>query len=227
MDYAESVNQEQTGGRSGGYDGGTASGRSRGGGWGEATDPSHPTGTPPLSHMDDRKATRMTTTRPPLPQEPTDVKLYTNPPTKFDDGVLARIASFADAFDLLKSEGLEGENFSDYGTGFKVTEKSSLVGTPMILLEWRFNPKGKFGDFVSVLGVTKDGRKVIINDGSPHGICKQLRMVTDQRMGNGHSNPQAALLLESGLSRSDYDVMIPNKDGEAVETPATTYYLSE
>lgn len=156
-----------------------------------------------------------------------DVVLFTNAPTKFDDGVLSKITSFADAFALLKESGLEGENFSDYGTGFKVTEKSSLVGTPMILLEWRFNLKGKFGDFVSALGVTKDGRKVIINDGSPHGICAQLRMVTTQRLSREHANPQASLLLESGLSRSDYDVMIPNKDGEAVETAATTYYLSE
>ena len=149
-----------------------------------------------------------------------------NAPTVFTDNILATMTDFNSAVEIFQTAGVSVESFDDYGTGFKVTEKERLIGVPMVLVEWRFNA-GKYGEnFVSVAAVTKHGDKVIFNDGST-GIRAQLEMVTEQRIGKSHPTPQAGLLVENGLTRSDYEVDLPNAKGEIVPTPASTFYLAQ
>ena len=66
--------------------------------------------------------------------------------------------------------------------------------------------------------VTKDGRKLIMNDGST-GIYQQLRSVTDNRIANNRANPQGGLAVEKGLRVSVYD----NPVGQG---KSRTYYLA-
>lgn len=150
-----------------------------------------------------------------------------NAPRVFNDDVLSAVKSFDDVRSLFDAAGVGVESMEDYGTGFKVTDKSKLVNVSLMILEWRFND-GDFGDsgFVSVAAVTRNGDKVIFNDGST-GIYRQLRRVTDQRQARNHPTPQAGLLVEGGLTRSDYETEVPGKDGKPVRTPATTFYLAE
>lgn len=148
-----------------------------------------------------------------------------NAPTVFTDSILANLTDFNSAKETIASAGVNLESFEDYGTGFKVVDKDTLIGVEMILLEWRFSV-GDYGKFASVAAITKHGEKVIFNDGST-GIREQLEMVTAQRNDKGHPTPQAALYVENGLTRSDYKAMLPDKSGELVPTPASTYYLAQ
>lgn len=159
--------------------------------------------------------------------------LVHNEATLIDDAALASIGSFRDAAALLDRMGVEAESASDYGTGFKVVDKATLVGQPFLIIEWRFND-GDFGgrQFVSVAAVTKDDRKVIFNDGGT-GVCKQLATVTQQRRDRGHRNPQAGLLVESGLTATSYwfneDTGETSSQAQSGKGwgPATTYYLAD
>lgn len=143
-----------------------------------------------------------------------------------DDDQLRNIGNLEDAFGALSEFGIVPERFEDYGTGFEQLdsdEKSRLVKTPFMILEWRFN-KGDFGsdsEYVAALVVTKGGEKFIVIDGSS-GIYKQLKSVTAQRIRAGIANPQQGLLVEKGLRRSDYEYV--NEKNERL--PATTYYLA-
>lgn len=151
-----------------------------------------------------------------------------NAPTVFGNDILANIADFDSAQKMFESAGVAVENFEDYGTGFKILDdKNRLVHVPLFLVEWRFN-EGKYGDsFVSIAAVSKHGDKFIINDGST-GIRDQLRLVTQQRIAKKHPTPQAGLLVNDGLRRSDYEVDLPDpKTGELKPTPASTFYLAE
>lgn len=142
----------------------------------------------------------------------------------FTDADLAGMQSFDDVLSAFQSQGVVPEDFNDYGTGFGLLkDKGALVNVPFMILEWRFND-GDFGEFVSAMVVTKHNEKWVLNDGST-GIRDQLKMVTAQRVTNGHPHPQAGLLVSNGLTRSDYIADIPNAKGEIVPTPATTYYL--
>lgn len=142
---------------------------------------------------------------------------------RFTDEMLGALQNFDDVLALFKSQGVEVQSAEDFGTGFRVVEKQTLVGVPFVILEFTHR-LGDFGDYVSVLAVTRNGSKVVFNDGST-GVCSQLALIADQRGKAGHPHPTKGLLVERGLSRSDYTAMIPNRDGELVETPATTFYL--
>lgn len=137
----------------------------------------------------------------------------------YDDEDLRNISSFADAMAAAEAAG-PIEDFGSYGTGFQVADKNTLIGTPMVFLEWRYN-SGDFGVFVSIAAVTEDGRKIIINDGSS-GICKQLQLVTDERVAKKHPTPCAGLIVRNGLTRSDYTYT----DDKGHEIPAETFYLA-
>jgi len=147
---------------------------------------------------------------------------------EFSDETLAGIRSFSDAIGVLKDSGIVPESASDYGTGFHVADKATLVGVPFVALAWRFNTgayeraPGEVGDFVSVECVTERGDKVVINDGST-GICRQLRAITDQREMRGHATPQHGLLCERGLAKSEYEYV----DDKGRKSPAATYYLAD
>src|SRR3546814_1618099 len=62
-----------------------------------------------------------------------------------------------------------------------------------IALAWRFNPCD-FGEFVTMMVVTEDGRKFIVNDGGS-GICQQLALFTNATGRHG------GMLVENGLTR--------------------------
>ena len=154
-----------------------------------------------------------------------------NEPSLFDDATLASITSWKEAGALLDRMEVAPESASDYGTGFKVVDKATLVGVPFLILEWRFS-QGDFGPFVSVSAVTKHDDKVIFNDGSS-GVRQQLQTVTDQRRERGHAHPQAGLVCEEGLTKTSY--FANAKTGETSNTPqtgdgwgpASTYYIAD
>ena len=148
---------------------------------------------------------------------------------RFNDESLAGITSFDDALSLLSESGVVPESMDDYGTGFKVLDnKDRLIGVPFVILSWRFNDgdyetaPGEKGVFVSCEVVTKHGEKYIINDGGS-GICRQLNMVSAQRQERNHPHPQNGLLVDGGLTKSEYEYT----DEKGKTSPATTYYLSE
>jgi hypothetical protein len=151
-----------------------------------------------------------------------------NNPIVLNDQQLAEIDSYAAALALLKSSGVAVETMADYGTGFKVVEKATLIGIDMLILSWRFNDGSYDGGFVSVEAITKHDEKVIFNDGSS-GIRDQLAMVTAQKLDQGHKHPQAGLLVVGGLTKSSY---FRNKAGDISKVggpgfePAETFYLA-
>lgn len=139
----------------------------------------------------------------------------------FTDDELRGIGSFSDALELIANKGLGApENFEAYGTGFKVVDKATLVGVPFMMLEWRFSD-GDFGRFVSFSGVTEDGRKIIVNDGST-GVREQLENVSASRESKG-MKASAPLLVREGLRVSEYDYT----DEKGNKSRAKTYYLAD
>ena len=138
----------------------------------------------------------------------------------FTDQQLGQITSIDDALSALADAGLGVSGIEDFGSGFVLTDKDQLKGAEMLLLQWRFS-EGDFGPFVSVAALTRDGRRVIFNDGST-GIYKQLRTVTLTRLKNGETNMQAGLTATNGLKESTYTY----EDEKGVKRPASTYYLS-
>lgn len=138
----------------------------------------------------------------------------------FNEEQLGQITSIEDAFAALAGAGIGVSGIENFGSGFVLTEKDQLQGAEMLLLQWRFSD-GDFGPFVSVVALTRDGRRVIFNDGST-GVYQQLRTVTRTRMGNGEANMQAGLTATKGLKKSTYNY----QDDQGVMRPASTYYLS-
>lgn len=147
-----------------------------------------------------------------------------NVPAVFKDADLAGITDFSSALSALESFNVAVESMADYGTGFEIVkDKNVLIGVDFVILDWRFTDSSKFeGDFVSAMVVAKDGRKLIVNDGST-GIRDQLRFVTSERVRKDHPNPQSGLLVRGGLTRSDYTY----QDVKGKSSAASTYYLSE
>lgn len=147
------------------------------------------------------------------------------------DTALGAIDSFDAALMLLQDAGVVVESAADYGSGFSVVEKESLVGVPFVIVEWRFND-GKFSEpFVSAECVTKHGDKVVINDGST-GICRQLREIAEQRENAGNPNARMGLVVPNGLTRTDYWFNEDTKETSSKPQtgkgwgPARTYYLA-
>jgi len=152
-------------------------------------------------------------------------------PTLFGDEALTGITSWNDAAVLLDSAGIPAESMADYGTGFSVVDKARLIGVDLMILQWRFNEGDYEKGFVSVEAVTRNGEKVIFNDGST-GIRDQLHTVTAQRLAAGHPHPQAGLTVLGGLTCSNYYY---NEDTAERSTkaregkgwiPASSYYLA-
>ena len=138
----------------------------------------------------------------------------------FNEEQLGQITSIEDAFAALAGAGIGVSGIESFGSGFVLTDKDQLQGAEMLLLQWRFSD-GDFGPFVSVIALTRDGRRVIFNDGST-GVYQQLRTVTRTRMSNGEANMQAGLTATNGLKKSTYNY----QDDQGVMRPASTYYLS-
>lgn len=143
---------------------------------------------------------------------------------RFDAEVLRSIENFSDVASLFDSVGAQVETADDYGNGFELVQnengKAALVGVPLIILGWTFGD-GDYGKFVTMFIVTKDGRKLIVNDGST-GICKQLENITRQRTERGVNQPQMALKVDKGFSRGDYTYVA----ADGTRSPATTFRLA-
>ena len=90
-------------------------------------------------------------------------------------------------------------------------EKLSLVGQPIVLLEWQFVRSDKFGDeeaedreYVDILCATKgengEANKWRMTDGSTTGILKQLRDYTERTGKHG------GVFVPLGIRVSEYPI---------------------
>jgi hypothetical protein len=145
-------------------------------------------------------------------------------PRLWSDDQLADMADVATLQAMVNANGVATADISDLGTGFIVLdreEKAQLVGVPFFILDWRWNPSTKSaGEFVSVVILTTDGRKFIVNDGST-GICQQMRTVESKLGGKG------VVKVPKGFTRSDYKFKaVDPRTGESDDKDATTFYLS-
>lgn len=107
---------------------------------------------------------------------------------------------------------------------FPEIDKKDLVNVPMMLLTWNIsNPeRGEFeGQYIVVRGITQSGKRFRFSDGST-GIFAQLRKLTGIRVQQGSPTPNAGLLINKGLVKSDYT--FTNDQGKPQN--ATTYYLA-
>ena len=111
------------------------------------------------------------------------------------------------------------------GSGFTVLptdDKFRLLNSELIIVEWHF-AVGDNGEFVSLAVVTKDGQKLIVNDGST-GIRDQVKDLEAR----GIFPP---VLVSRGLRVSEY-YYDPNDSDKKSRTQvegyrkATTYYLA-
>jgi len=150
---------------------------------------------------------------------------------------LRDITSLEDAVALLNASGLEVRHVSDeMGDGFSLLDdKDALVGTPFIILSSSLSA-GDFGaQMVTVRLVTRDGRKIIINDGGT-GIRAQA-----EDYASAHDGASlAGLMVEKGLRASRFKfcgdckkvsklnaaecATCGNSDAKTF-TPAATYYF--
>jgi hypothetical protein len=135
---------------------------------------------------------------------------------KFSHDDLASITSFDDALQLLAAP-LGTENISSadatLGDGFAVIDnKDRLIDVPFLLINWQ-ESLGDHGPFTIARGVTRDGFKFVMTDGST-GIHEQLQAYT------GKTGKSAGLLCRHGLRRSDYTY-----DDNGTDKDASTYYI--
>lgn len=119
----------------------------------------------------------------------------------FDDALLRGISTFEDAVRLSADVWGEitpaGEHI---GNGFSILpkdQKSRLVGVGFLILAMKFH-EGDFGEYVSMLIMTANNDRLILNDGST-GIYYQARTLAETvgRTGGIH--------VSDGLRVSEYD----------------------
>lgn len=123
--------------------------------------------------------------------------------------------AFDDAMALV-NEKLGGEviDSADLGDGFGVLDtknKGQLIGVTFFILSAQFS-QGDNGEFVSCRIVTKDGRKLILNDGGT-GIYEQLKTLWTVKPA-AYGQP---VLVRKGLRESRYN--------HPEHGPSVTYYL--
>lgn len=136
----------------------------------------------------------------------------------FTTDQLAEVKSFDDMMQLLSDTGIETTEITDFGDGFAVAEsKRSLVNVPFVIMDYKFSAKGDFGEFAILRLMTKDGRKLILTDGST-GICEQTRDLARRGVIGG-------ILCPKGLTVSEYDYKGFDSKGNPTVTPAETFYL--
>lgn len=127
--------------------------------------------------------------------------------------------AFADALALINSkfDGKVVDVSEEIGTGFGVVDdKAPYVGVPMVILKTEKHPNGDHGPFWTLHAVTKDGRKIILNDGST-GIAAQLDAYYERYPDRRH----LPLVVHKGLRSSTY----PYTDDHGITKMATTFYL--
>lgn len=140
---------------------------------------------------------------------------------KFSSDQLRGITDFNAAVALAQEVTGGVEQASDVlGDGFALLPtdgKGTLVGVPLLILAYNFS-EGDNGEFVTLRVITKDNRKLIVNDGST-GIRDQLKDYDSRSQGR-------SLYVANGFRRSDYQYDDVNqKTGEIKKKNATTFYL--
>jgi hypothetical protein len=155
----------------------------------------------------------------------TDVS-HTEP--MISDASLADIKSFDDALALIGDVfGGEIVTADDIlGTGFGIAdEKAAYIGVRLVILKATCN-LGDQGRFWSLMAVTHDGRKVIINDGGT-GIASQM-----DELAVRHPEILRATVLDDGKVSANLLKPIEVRKGLRVSRyvhpehgPAVTYYL--
>lgn len=151
----------------------------------------------------------------------------------FDSEALRSMTTLDDALRALQGAGITVKDATDYiGDGFELLdddEKKQLVGLAFVVLEGT-QSDGDFGKFTSLRIMTKDGRKVILNDGST-GIHAQVSDFL------GHNDSIAGLYVPNGLRASEYmfcdscrnierhGTSACSKCGNSPLKPASTFYL--
>ena len=113
----------------------------------------------------------------------------------------------------------------EFGDGFAlVKDKDSLVGIPMLIVEFQFN-EGDFGDFVAVRAFRMDNKeKVVIIDGSTgirDQVSRWVEHITGAKYELGRTYIQP-IRLKRGLVRSEYDYT----DGKGKTSKAVTHYFA-
>src|SRR5690606_3568232 len=122
---------------------------------------------------------------------------------EFNEETLREFSSFDD---VLRASGGVVNKINDHlGDGFSVLEdKTELLDVEFMVVTYSVHPSESTGkEFTSLRVITRDGRKLIINDGSTgiHEQCLALR----KRLGNF-----VPLHVPRGLRMSEYDY----RDGE-------------
>lgn len=121
------------------------------------------------------------------------------------------------SFDDLLNEAVVAES------DVSIAEKETLLGVPFIIRRINVNT-GNFGLFVSLTCATKDGRTVVINDGST-GIAAQIGELVKKY---GDEKP---ILIPKGLRKSVYYVdqdtrKVVGKKPRPNSFQQVTYYLA-
>lgn len=126
---------------------------------------------------------------------------------QFSREQLSRLETFEQAMELAKAQWGDVQDYAgEYGTGFVVVDKSKLIGTPFLILQWQVHDGNYRGGFVAAHVMTQTGDRYIVVDGST-GVYKQLAEVAAGRERNG------GVFVAGGLTKSAY----PTCKGEIVE----------
>lgn len=144
----------------------------------------------------------------------------------FSQDQLAGIKSFDDMMQVLADAGIQATEISEYGDGFVVeNNKASLVNVPFGILDYKFSAKGNFGEFVIARVVCKDGRKLIVTDGSSGMYAQSKTFRKDVPDGYTDWIP-AGIMCPKGVTVSEYEVVVPDdKTGEPVRKASKTFYF--
>ncbi len=136
--------------------------------------------------------------------------------------ILDDMESFEDAMNAIAAAGLAVHVIN---TTELIEDKDTLIGKEFLIIAYRMNADGDFGEFVSVMALTRDNRRIVFNDGST-GIKLQLAELAQKGI-------TSRILCKDGLRRSDF--RFDEKSGDIVKRtdprygdskPAKTYYLS-
>lgn len=138
---------------------------------------------------------------------------------QWTDDELADIDGWGSLEKMATGKDVAVASTADFGTGFSVVDtkqKGILIGVEFAIVGIEFHD-GDNGEFATLHIVTKDGRKLIVNDGST-GICQQARDIVKR----APKGKRLIVMCPKGLTRSDYTYV----DEAGEEHAASTYYLS-
>jgi hypothetical protein len=119
------------------------------------------------------------------------------------------------------AEAFDGEILDFQGSPWKVVDKETLIGVPFMIADTRFYWSEKYDNpVVSLMVLTKDNEKLVINDGST-GIMEQVRVMLQA------SGRKSGILCSNGLRKSEYTVEVHDPFEDETKTiQAATYYIA-